>query len=317
MPGTITQGSSQVVSVTTSTRIGLNSAMGTKAYIEATSGVPGSTVKQKLAVHDGGFAVYGPFGVGTVTIFAVSGSIYYDETDPVQSSNQTEPVFYNPTSSTLDSSGGVGVASVPRSALWADRAALVSAGVTLAFFTDVGVGGGSFWEYRGGRWRPQAGRVIIKNLITPVSNSGAPKVVMDYATILAGLWQDGDSLEIDALKTREGGTSDTDATDLMIGTVSATLGTSTGFTSSALATTTIQYRMLHELRRESATSVRTMAIAGGGGGFGTTTSLTTLTTGLTSLDTTEQYLQITSDLTTAGGEVAWLRKFRVTLIAGA
>ncbi len=35
------------------------------------------------------------------------------------------------------------------------------------------------------------------------------------------------------------------------------------------------------------------------------------------LDTTEQYLQISSDLTTAGGEIVTLRSFVVTLVAGA
>lgn len=206
--------------------------------------------------------------------------------------------------------------SEERITTWANRAALVTLGLTSAFFTDVGVGG-SFWDYTGGRWRPSARRVTLKNLITAVSNSAAPKVVLDYCTLQAGIWQDGDILEIDVLKTREGGTADTDATDLMIGTAPATLGTTTGFISSALATTSIQYHMLHRLRRESATSIRTLATAGGAGGLGTLTSLTTLTVGLTSLDTTEQYLQITSDLTTAAGEVAWLRGFTVTLVSGA
>lgn len=96
MPGTIAQGSSQVITVNTNTRIGLNSSVGSKAYIEATSGVPGSAVKQKLATHDGGFAVYGPFGVGTVTIFAASGSVFYDETDPSESDNTKFPVVYDP-----------------------------------------------------------------------------------------------------------------------------------------------------------------------------------------------------------------------------
>lgn len=213
--------------------------------------------------------------------------------------------------------GGTLFGSMPVVAVWAERATLAAAGVVSAFFTDVGIGGGTYYDYRGGRWRPVGGRVVLHNLIVPVSNNAAPKVVMDFCTLLPGIWQDGDSLEIDALKTREGGTSDTDATDLMLGTVAATPGTTTGLSSSALATTAIQYRMLHELRRESATSIRTLAIAGGAGGLGTATSLTTLTAGLTSLDTTEQYLQITSDLTTAGGEVSWLRKFRVTLISGA
>ncbi len=189
-------------------------------------------------------------------------------------------------------------------------------GYTTAFFTDVGVGG-SYWDYLGSKWRPQARRLILKNLITAVSNNAAPKVVMDYCALLAGLWQDGDLLEINVLKTREGGTSDTDATDLMIGSAPTTLGTTTGFSSSALATTVIQFSMEHRLRRESATSVRTLRVAGGGGGLGTSTSLTTLTTGLTNMDSNDVYLQITSDLTTAGGEVSWLRGFTVELITGA
>lgn len=105
MPGTIAQGFSQVVTVTTSTRIGLNSDVGSKAYIEATSGVPGSAVKQKLATHDGGFAVYGPFGVGTVTIFAASGPVFYDEADPVESDNARFPVVADPTTGILYANG--------------------------------------------------------------------------------------------------------------------------------------------------------------------------------------------------------------------
>lgn len=200
--------------------------------------------------------------------------------------------------------------------LWANRATAVAGGYTTAFFTDAGPVG-SYWDYLGGKWRPQARRVVLKNLVTAVSNNGAPKVVMDYATIQAGMWGDGDILEINVAKTREGGTSDTDATDLMIGSAPTTLGTTTGFSSSALATTAIQFSMEHRLTRVSATSVRTVRVAGGGGGLGTSTSLTTLTTGLTNMDSNDVYVQITSDLTTAGGEVAWLRAFSVELITGA
>jgi hypothetical protein len=199
---------------------------------------------------------------------------------------------------------------------WANRATVLTAGLTTAFFTDIGPAG-SYWDYAGGKWRPQARVVLLKNLVTPVSNSAAPKIVLDYATIPAGLWGDGDLLEINVVKTREGGTSDTDATDLMIGSAPTTLGTSTGFSSSALATTAVQFSMEHRLRRESATSVRTLRVAGGGGGLGTSTSLTTLTTGLTNMDSNDVYIQITSDLTTAGGEVSWLRGFTVELITGA
>lgn len=232
----------------------------------------------------------------------------------IQPGGSSSPALFGLTETEKDAT--TALVSGAGNTTWANRAAVLAAGLTSAFFTDIGVGG-SYWDYVGSRWRPSARRVTLKNLITAISNNAAPKVVMDFCTLPAGIWQDGDILEIDALKTREGGTSDTDATDLMIGTVPTTLGTSTGFSSSALATTTIQYVMRHRLRRESATSIRTMATAGGGGGLGTLTSLTTLTTGLSSLDTTEQYLQITSDLTTAGGEVAWLRGFTVTLVSGA
>lgn len=198
---------------------------------------------------------------------------------------------------------------------WANRSALVTLGLTSAFFTDVGVGG-SFWFYAGGRWRPSSGRVILKNLTTDISNNGAPKIVMDYATLPAGLVQDGDRLRTRIAKERTGGTSDTDATDVMLGAAPTTLGTTLNLTTSALATTAIQLAVEWEWRRISATSLRTQLVPGATGS-GTSASASSLITGLTNMDTTDSYLQVTSDLTTAGGEVVWLRGFMVELIAGA
>ena len=204
--------------------------------------------------------------------------------------------------------------SPDRITTWSNRAALVAAGLTTAFFTDVGVGG-SYWDYLGGRWRPQARRVTIKNLTTDISNNGAPKVVMDYATIPAGLLQDGDILECRMVRERTGGTSDTDALDVMLGAAPTTLGTSLNLTTSALATTTLSLSLLYRWRRVSATSLRAMSIPGALG-IGSGNAALALISGLTDMDANTTYLQATSDLTTAAGEVAWLRGFQVDIISG-
>lgn len=193
------------------------------------------------------------------------------------------------------------VAALPVTSLWANRAALVTAETYTAFFSDVGIGG-SVWTYSGGRWRPYGGRVRLKSLTTDVSNNGSPKVVLDYATLLAGLFQDGDTLECSVIKERTGGTSDTDATDVMLGTVAATPGTTLNLNTSGLATTNISMSLLYKYRRISATSLRSQSV-GGVYGFGNSTSANSLVTGLANMDSTETYLQVTSDLTTAGGLV--------------
>lgn len=206
------------------------------------------------------------------------------------------------------------LAALPATALWANRAALVTAGQYTAFFTDVGVGG-SVWTYSGGRWRPYLGRVRLKSLVTDVSNSAAPKIVLDYATLPAGIWQDGDTLECCIVKERTGGTSDTDATDVMLGTAPTTLGTTLNLSTSAMATTSISLSLMFKWRRISATSVRSQSVAGAVG-LGTATAANSLITGLSNLGSVETYLQVTSDLTTAGGEASWLRGFTVDLVAG-
>lgn len=86
----ITSGSSAAVTVTSNQQIAINSAPNAKAYIEATSGVPGATSKMKLANHPGGYGIYGPFGAGTVTIYAVGGDVVYDAADPLRSADSTD-----------------------------------------------------------------------------------------------------------------------------------------------------------------------------------------------------------------------------------
>lgn len=198
---------------------------------------------------------------------------------------------------------------------WANRGAVLSAGLTWAFFTDVGVGG-TYFDYSGGRWRAQARRHTQKNLITPVSNSGSAKVVLDSALLQAGMLQDGDILIIKYLKERTGGTSDTDATDILLGTSPTTLGTSLGLGTSALATTALQLSPAEIwIRRDSVTSLRPIGV-GGSGGTGTNNGPNAAVT-VPNMDSQDTYLQISSDLTTAAGEVAWLRGFVVEIMTGA
>lgn len=103
----ITSGSSATVTVTDGKQIAINSALTAKAYIEATSGVPGSTTKTKLAQHPGGYGVYGPFGAGTVTVYAVGGNIDYDAVDALESADAAYPVTYSPSTGSLYAGGSL------------------------------------------------------------------------------------------------------------------------------------------------------------------------------------------------------------------
>lgn len=222
---------------------------------------------------------------------------------------------------TLGGSGWVtnepapGVAPYASVFTWATLPAASAVPKWAVFVSDVGIGG-SFWYSDGARWRPQGGRVTLKSLITPISNNGAPKIVMDSCALPAGLLGDGDVLRVSYQKQRLGGTADTDATDIMLGTVAATLGTSTGLVTSSLATTTIQIDVRGELRKDSATSLRPLSQTGTGAyGFGASIAAGVAIT-VPNMNTQQTFLQITSDLTTAGGEVAWLTEFTVEMVAG-
>lgn len=183
-----------------------------------------------------------------------------------------------------------------------------------AYFSDVGIGG-AFLYSDGIRWRPVNGSVVLKNTVSPVTNNAAPKIVMDYATILGGLIGDGDILQVDMFKERSGGTSDTDTTDFLLGTVNTTLGTSLGVSTGVLTTTTIQAALQYRFMKQSATTLKNISIPGGIGLGGSTSAIVAAVT-VPNMNTQTTYLQVSSDLTTAGGEVVTLRGYTVTWICG-
>ena len=144
---------------------------------------------------------------------------------------------------------------------WALRADVLTAGLTTAFFTDIGVGG-SYWDYVGGRWRPQARRVMLGNLTTEVMSTATSLGVLAAFLLPAGLWQDGDILEWRTSHTKTGGTAETATTDWRIGASAASTGLALGLTSTSLATTQQQQHSLHRVRRLSATTARNCSLIG-------------------------------------------------------
>lgn len=154
--------------------------------------------------------------------------------------------------------------SEDRITTWANRTALVTAGLTSAFFTDVGVGG-SYWDYVGGRWRPSARRVMLANLLSPLSTQATALGVVYAVPIPAGLWQDGDFLECVAFWTRDGGTSETATCDYRVGVLEATTGLTQGLSTTSLATTQLQMGTRHRLRRLTATTAQNSSIPGNSG----------------------------------------------------
>lgn len=179
------------------------------------------------------------------------------------------------------------------------------------FISDIGVGG-SYWYSDGSKWRPVGGRVTLKNTITNIQNTGAAKVVMDYATLPAGLVSDGDLLEV-SWNHEKVGVSDTCATDLAIGTVAGTAGTSLAVATSGLAGATLTLATRHLLRKESSTSIRPLTLAIGAG-VGTSTNTGVVIT-VPDMNSQVTYLQNTSDMT-AGTDVVNLRGFVVILVCG-
>ncbi len=213
-----------------------------------------------------------------------------------------------------EAAAGQALVSDARITTWANRAALVTAGIFTAFFTDVGVGGGSWWYYSGGRWRPTGGRVVLRNLTSSVTHNTTVRTVMDYALLQAGLWQDGDILEMEWCKTLTG--TDTDATETALGTVAGTFGESMVIVTSGLTNTNPMVSARWRWRRLGATSVRVVSV-GGSTGLGAVGAVLADPTITTNLDTTDSYLQISGDLTSGAGAVTALRAHTVTLVCGA
>lgn len=179
--------------------------------------------------------------------------------------------------------------------------------------TDLGVGG-ILLRSNGVSWRPLGGDAYLKVLATEITNNGAPLVVMDSCRIPAGLILDNDRLEIIVDKTASAGT-DTDVSTLYHGAAAATVGTSLLLTNGSLTGGALNLCFCYRVKKVSATSLKPISIPGGVG-FGSSTVAATTVTGLTNMDTTDSYLQIGSDLTTAAGVIVTLTEFSVRWIAG-
>lgn len=105
---TILSGASASVNVAVGQQIAINSAPGVRCDIEAASGVPGSSTRTKLATHRGGFGIYGPFGAGSVTLYAIGGQVDFDSTDPlISSDNVLTQVRQNTSTGALTGPSGV------------------------------------------------------------------------------------------------------------------------------------------------------------------------------------------------------------------
>ena len=192
---------------------------------------------------------------------ATYGGVSYPPNSYLDADNRTQA---------LVDGGGNLVLSVPVVTTWANRAAVVSAGGNTAFFTDVGVGG-SYWDYIGGRWRPQARRVMLGNLTNEVSTQATSSGVLAAFPLLAGLWQDGDILAWSTSYTKTGGTTETASTDWRISSSDSSVGSSLGLVASGPATTQQQQHTMHRVRRLSATTARNCS-ANGATGLGTSTA---------------------------------------------
>lgn len=206
-----------------------------------------------------------------------------------------------------------GVVSEDRITTWSNRAALVTAGLTTAFFTDVGVGG-SHWDYVGGRWRPSARRVMLANLTAEQTTNGTSLAVMYSVALLAGLWQDGDILEWRTSHTKSGGTAETATTDWRIGAAAATVGLALGLSSASLATTQTQQHAYHRVRRLTATTARNLSVLGGVGQGVTSAALTTRT--IPDADAAASYWQCLGNVS-VGAETLTLTGAALYLESGA
>jgi hypothetical protein len=198
---------------------------------------------------------------------------------------------------------------------WSNRAALVTAGFTTAFFTDVGIGG-SYWDYLGGRWRPQARVVTLKNLTSSVTQNNNMRAVMDFCTLPPGLWQDGDILECRFYKAMVSGI-DIDTTESAIGTGSGTFGTSLGLSTAALTNTNPVLSAAWRWRRVSNSIIRHASIGGSTGLGSGGALLNDITASVPDLDAVTTYPQLSGMLTTVSGAVSALRGCTWTLICGA
>lgn len=224
--------------------------------------------------------------------------------------SSSQPVLgFNPTKhAAIDS-----LVSEARISTWANRADVLAANLTSAFFTDVGVGG-SYWDYVGSKWRPSARRVMLANLTAEQTTVATSLGVMYSVLLPAGLWQDGDILEWRTSHTKSGGTAETATTDWRIGAAAATVGLALGLSSTSLAATQTQQHAYHRVRRLTATTARNLSVLGGVGQGVTTAALNTRT--IPDADAAASYWQCLGNVS-VGAETLTLTGASLYLESGA
>lgn len=217
----------------------------------------------------------------------------------------------------LDIVAGLGITVCTAVDTWANRATLQAAGHTCVFFTDVGVGG-SEWLYRGGRWRPRAGRYLASHLTGGVGHTLTTRAVVGYCGFLPGQVQDGDLVEMWVHKVMLSATgAETDTTETAVGTASGTYGTDLGLTTAALTNTNAALSLRYAWRRVNNTTLRAVSI-GGNLGLGSAGSPAADVTAAPDMDTLTWYLQLSAKLTSgAVSATSALRGFSVWHTAGA
>lgn len=230
----------------------------------------GGSMRVSVAVRSGAAVIAPQFIQAATTISISAGATVFAEAIDVDATYTAPALTAAEVAATRAMVSGAGITT------WALRANVLAAGLTTAFFTDIGIGG-SYWDYLGGRWRPQARRVTLANLTAEQSTVATSLGVMYSYGIPAGLWQDGDILSWNTSHTKTGGTAETATIDWRLGASAGTVGLALGLQSNSVTGTTIQQHAQHRLRRLSATTVRNLSVLGGVG-LGVTTATPTTRT---------------------------------------
>lgn len=220
-----------------------------------------------------------------------------------------------------DSNGNViglitnnGTLGLAQTYTWATKP-LASAYMGAAFISDIG--GGSYWVSNGVRWKPLNNNLTYYDLPAYVESAaitlGTP-IVIHSVLIPAGVWQNGDILNIPFFAVKMNGAVDTISAYLYFSTTSGAIGTRSDNTYlPPLAAGSTRTFGAHRIRRLSSASFEILNNYNSGVGGASTTTVYT-TTGLPSLDD-DFYLQVGAfrSAGASGGETLRLVSFQVNI----
>jgi hypothetical protein len=200
----------------------------------------------------------------------------------------------------LETADGVAVSGAAPAYTWAGKptAAAGNAG-TIIRITNIGTSSfGSLWQSNGTRWYPLNGHLTLNEISAPiVSNGTTTNTVLNAVLIRAGSFQNGDVIEVYPFLTKSN-TSDTNTSQMYIGTSSSTIGTNLNISMAQPATTNLEATPVWRLKRLSATSVKAITI-GGATGLGSSAVVHAAVT-VPNMDTQDTYLQMSAQMSTGG-----------------